>query len=59
MAGIILRGSTWHFRWIVPELSRCLRQAGDPQEPENGQSDSRTDARAKDYERELRSRFEA
>ena len=59
MAGIIKRGERWHFRWVVPEEYREV--AGKNEIHKSLKTDSKAEAlaRAADYERELRARFEA
>ncbi|MCQ0971998.1 hypothetical protein MLD63_16365 [Paracoccus sp. TK19116] len=59
MPGIILRGQTWHFRWVVPEEFRAV--AGKREIHKSLRTDSRAEAlvRARDYESELCGRFEA
>lgn len=59
VAGIILRGTTWHFRWVLPDEYRAV--AGKREVHKSLKTDSRSEAeaRAKDLERQLRSRYEA
>lgn len=59
LAGIVLRGRIWHFRWVVPK--EYLEVAGKKEIHRSLKTDSRSEAhaRALDYERELRSKFEA
>ncbi|MRX49458.1 tyrosine-type recombinase/integrase [Paracoccus sp. S-4012] len=59
MAGIILRGTTWHFRWVVPEEFRAIVNKKEIHRSLKTDSRSEAEARARDYERELRARYEA
>lgn len=59
VAGIVKRGSTWHFRWVLPEEYQAV--AGKKEVHKSLKTDSRTEAlaRAADFERELRGKYEA
>lgn len=59
MAGILQRGTKWHFRWVLPDEFRAI--AGKKEIHKSLKTDSRTEAlaRAADLERELRSKYEA
>lgn len=59
MAGIIRRGKTWHFRWVVPQAYREV--AGRREIVRSLKTDSESEAleRARELERKLRGEFEA
>lgn len=59
MAGIILRGKTWHLRWVVPKVFRSVVHKREIHKSLKTDSRSEAEARARDYERVLRAHCEA